>query len=227
MKRTTAKAFFVVTGVLLAGIVNLVVFMLPFARTGSFWAGYGFSMAALAVFILAGMLEFMQKGRKSKFYGLPAYAVVILYALLQLALGVFEMVFPFFPLPFSLTLNLVLLLLMLLGLVAAGAPMAVAAQIDAKAGEKREFLRSLDQALSALADKARDPETQKALRGLAEDIRFSDPMSGPQLQDIQREMLETVAALQAGDLGSPGAKAVMDDLRRLIGERNQKVKAMK
>jgi hypothetical protein len=136
---------------------------------------------------------------------------------LQLALACLNRL-PLPPAPFSLTLNLVLLLLMLLGSWR-GRALAAAAQIDAKTGEKREFLRSLDQALSALADKARDPETQKALSGLAEDIRFSDPMSGPQLQDIQREMLETVAALQAGDLGSPGAKAVMDDLRRLIGER--------
>ena len=227
MKRTTAKALFIVTGVLLAGLLNLIAFMLPFSRTESFWAGYGFSMGALVIFILAGILEFLQKGRKSKFYGLPAYGVVIVYVVIQLALGILEMFFSFFPLKLSLLLNLLLLVLILLGLIAAGAPMGFAAHIDKTTGEKREFLRSLGQDLDALADKERDPQLRKTLKSLAGDVRFSDPVSGPEAEDIEREIADAVKALKLGAAGSPNAQAALDDLRRLLGERNQKVRAMK
>lgn len=227
MKRAYANAVILFTGLLIAALINLIVFLLPLARDGSFWLGYGFSMGALVLFVLAGVTELLQPGLRSKFYGLPPFTVVLIYVLAQLVLGGAEMVFSFLSPLLSLLLNLMLLLLMLLGLVTAGAAVGVAAHIDRKTGDKRAFLQALEAELAAMAGKASDPELAAMYKALGEDVRFSDPMSGPGLAALEREIADTVSALKLSQSSLSSAKAIGAELKQLLAERSQTVKAAK
>ena len=227
MKRAYANAVILFTGLLIAALINLIVFLLPLSREGSFWLGYGFAMGALALSVLAGVTEFLQPGLRSKFYGLPPFTVVLIYACAQVVLGGVEMLFSFLSPLLSLLLNLILLLLMLLGLVTAGAAVGVAAHIDRKTGNKRAYLETLYAELAAMAEMAPDPELQQMFLSLCEDARFADPMSGPELAALEREIADTVSTLKLSQSSPASAKKIGAELKRLLNERSQKVKAAK
>ena len=230
MKLTKNKGMFFATVFILLAVFNVVVFVIPFIKGGGFWTGYGFSMLAMLLTAAVGVYAFNREGLKSKFYGVPLLSVVWRYLVIQVIIGLVEMGLDFIPIPFQyeIALNTVLLGVCLIGLITVEAGKEEIERIDEKIKGKVFYIKSLQADVESLAGRASD-DMKKPLKDLAETIRYSDPMSSPQLAAIENKIEAKAAVLtEAVDNANGGAiKALCDELQQLFAERNRKCKVLK
>ena len=221
------KLFLVVDAIALA-VFNALAWVIPFSRGGGFWTGYGFASFAIVFTAAVALYAFGREGLKSKFYGIPMAFVVLPYLVLQLLLGFAEMAVPAIPFRYEILLNGILLAAVLVGLVGAEMGRGTVEGVDAKVKSKVFYIKSLQGDVEALAARAGEPALAKDLRALAEAIRFSDPMSSPQLAAAESQIEAKAAALGAV-VGSDAAaaRALCAELLALVAERNRKCKLLK
>ena len=208
---------------------NVIAWIIPFNRSGGFWTGYGFSTLAILLTAAVSYYAFDKEGLKSKVYGVPLIYVVVWYLVIQLVLGLLEMGLYFIPFQYSMALNTILLGAFLIGLITAEAGKEEVERIDVKIKEKVFYIKSLQADVECLMDKTPDDIMKKALKDLAETIRYSDPMSSPQLAAIENKIEARVAVLAetVEKADSSAIKALCNELHQLFAERNRKCKILK
>jgi len=229
MKFTKNKAMSLAVVFIILAVYNVVVFVIPFARGGGFWTGYGFSMLAVLLTAAVGFYAFEKEGLKSKFYGIPLVSVAWRYLIVQLIVGFLEMILQVIPFQYGIALNVILLGVCLIGLIAVDAAKEEVERIDAKIKEKVFYIKSLQSDVEGLMDKAIDESVKKLLNDLVETIQYSDPMSSPQLAAIENK-IEVKASVLAEAVRKSDNEAVKDlceELQQLFSERNRKCKILK
>jgi len=230
MKLSKNKGMFFTAIFIILAVFNVVVFVIPFNKSGGFWSGYGFSMLAILLTAAVGFYVFDREGLKSKFYGIPLISVVWRYLIVQLIIGLAEMVLDFIPIPFQygVAVNTILLGVCLLGLITVEAAKDEIERIDGKIKEKVFYIKSLQVDVEGLADRASD-DLKKLLKDLVETIRYSDPMSNPQLAAIENkiEAKAVILAEAVGNADDDTIKASCNELQQLFAERNRKCKILK
>ena len=85
------------------------------------------------------------------------------------------------------------------------------------------YIRSLQSDLEMIAETENNQEIKKMLIQLAEKIRFSDPMSSDELEDIENRIISKVNELK----DCSDKQSVMKELDLLLIERNKKCKFLK
>jgi hypothetical protein len=229
MQITKGTGMSLIATIIVFAVYNVVAFVIPFPQGGGFWTGYSFSL--LAILMTSGVSFFAlgRDGMNSKFYGLPLVDVVWRYLVVQVIVGFVEMAFPAIPYRYEIVLNVILLGACLLGLIAVNAGREEIERSDEKVKEKVFFIRSLQGDVETLMDKMPDTAVRKTLKDLAETIRYSDPLSSPQLSALENKIDARIAELDAnverGDTN--GTKALCGELQRLFAERNRKCKLLK
>ena len=80
-----------------------------------------------------------------------------------------------------------------------------------------------------IVDKCSDPELKAAFQKLAEDIRYSDPMSNPCLFELEKQITLTVsnADVAVNQKDYANAMLLCNQAKLLLTERNKKCKALK
>lgn len=209
------------------GVFNVVVFVLPFARSGSFWVGYCFAMLA---FLLTAAVGFHSLGResiKSKFFGMPTVLVAWTYLIVQVIIGVLEMVFFALSFQYSIVINVILLGVCLIGLISTSIGKEEINRIDEKVKSKVFYIKSLQNDIESLVSRVSEPSLKKSLSDLVDTIRYSDPMSSPQLAPIENKIEIKAATLSDSISDRDMAKSLCDELQMLFAERNRKCKLLK
>jgi hypothetical protein len=231
MTLTNNKKMSLAALAIILAIYNIIIFIIPFNRGGGFWTGYGFSM--LAILLTAGIVAFAfsPEGLKSKIYGLPLISVAWRYLIVQLIVGFVQMLLDFIPIPFQygLALNAIILGACLIGLITVNVGKDEIERIDVKVKEKVFYIKSLQVDVEILVDKTSDATAKKALKDLAETIRYSDPMSSPQLSAVENK-IETKTAILAESVENSdieASKTLCNELQQLFAERNRKCKILK
>jgi len=230
MKLTKNKGMFFASIFIILAVFNVVVFVIPFNKGGGFWSGYGFSMLAILLSAAVSFYAFDREGLKSKFYGVPLISVAWYYLVIQVIVGLIEMGLDFIPIPFQygIALNTVLLGACLIGLITVEASKEEIERIDAQVKEKVFYIKSLQADVEGLASRVSD-DMKKLLKDLAETIRYSDPMSSPQLATIENKIEAKAAVLTeaVGNANGDAIKALCNELQQLFAERNRKCKVLK
>lgn len=228
MKFTKNTARFLVVDAIVLAVFNVIAFVIPFARLAGFWAGYAFASFAIVFTAIVGLYAFAREGMRSKFLGMPLAIVVWAYLLAQLAVSLVEMVLSFIPVQYPIALNVILLAAALIALIATDAGKAEVERLDAKVKAKVFFIKSLQGDVESLASATSDPSLKKSLKALADAIRFSDPMSAPELASIESSIEAKVATLRdAAGSDAGAAVALCAEIERLVGDRNRKCKLLK
>jgi hypothetical protein len=228
MKLSKNRLLLVLATLVVLGIFNAISFAAPFTRGRNFWLGYGFS--TLAVLLAAGMTLYAldREGIKSRFYGIPILYVTLLYLPVQLATGFVFMSLPFIPVYVTIITSALLLGLCLLGLIAVEAGNTELGRIDREVGKKVFYIKSLQSDIEGLAAGSRDGGLKKILSALAETIRYSDPMSSPELAGLEGSITEKAGELgrRIGE-GGGNIEELCGELRELLAERNRRCKLLK
>jgi hypothetical protein len=221
------KGLFLVIALVILAAYNVAAFAIPFGRGGGFWVSYGFS--TLSVLLAAGVTLYAlsRGGLHSKFYGLSLVSVALSYFIAQMALG-FIFMATAAPLWVNAAASSLVLAFCLAGLIASDIGISEVERIDAGVSQKTFFVRSSRELIEGLAAGASDENLKKSLKTLSDAIRYSDPVSIPQLDAIEREIESKTAALsEYMRSGNGGAAEACGELEHLWAERNRQCKILK
>ena len=225
MKLSKGQGISLFVAFILFGIFNVVVFLAPLAHTVVFWLGYFFALFALITISLTLVLYFGKPVKEDKFLSLPAVKTAWSYFILQTGLSVWEMIA--FPLPYlpALIINLVLgavFAVVILSLYAAADKIDKADQFKA---EKVIFIKQLKLKLDSI--ETNDETLEKAIKELAEDVRFSDQMSHSKLAEIEYELDSAIDELVDNTSNTEEALVLCAKATKLLKKRNAQCKMYK
>lgn len=231
MKKNSAR-WWVIWAVVLA-VYNVIVFAVPFPKNAVFFVSWVFSLIAIAAQVYVIRTAFYKgESTTSKFYGFPIAKLGVLYLIVQLALGLMFMALGFaltIPLWVPLVLYIVLLGAAAVGLISTEATRDEIARQDTKLKKDVSCMRALQSKAMAMVPLAKDASVRAALEKFAEEIRFSDPVSGAALEAAESDLSTCVDDLQQAVLDNDQEAALSLEKRAemLLAERNRLCKLEK
>ena len=229
MKKNTAR-WWIVLAVLLV-VYHVVIFAVPIEKTPVFFLSWAFTLVAMGLQVYVIYTAFYKgMGVRSKFYGFPIAKLGIVYLLVQLVLGLaFMLAGQALALWIPLVVYAVLLAATVIGFVAADAARDEAERQDTKVQKNTARMRDLQAKAASLVDLAQDDSLKQELAKLAEAFRFSDPVSGEALVEIESELTDCLHELQRaivdGDIQS--AISLCQRASIALAERNRLCKQSK
>ena len=219
-----------VLGILLIVFV-VISFVVPFAKTGAFWVAFVFGIIALAVSGAGCYLAFQNgESAKSKFYGFPIAKIAVVYAVVQILVSfVFMAMARILPTWVSALSSLILLAATAIGLIAADAVREEIVTQDVKLEKNTENLKELRVRASSIAGLCEDGELKQAAQKLADEFRYSDPVSSEATAHMELEMMQSLDELQkaVAEKNSERAAELCKQVSRALGERNRICKLKK
>lgn len=229
-KNTTTRVLLV--GAIALVLYNMIVFMIPFEReSAAFWLSYAFTMVAFGVVGIAvynGMLK--NPDAKSNFYAFPMIRIGLNYGVIQLIAGIIVMALGqwlawwLVTLVYAIGLGAVIVLL-----ISADATVEQIQTMDGQLKARVSRMRALQSRVIHLEGQCADADALKAVKALAEEMRFSDPVSSPAVAEAENELSAMVDAIQ--DAVADGEAAVIIQLcnkaSSLLAERNRLCKLNK
>ena len=225
MKKDTIRA--IIVAVIGLAIYNLIAFVIPFAHTAAFWVSYGFTMAAFVVVAASIYIAFVKNpDAKSRFYGFPVARIGLIYGAVQLIASLVIMVLALWmPWWIPVLVYAIGMGAAIIGLVAVDAVVDEIQTQDVKLKKDVSLMRALQSKISQMASQTDDA----AVKALAEEFRYSDPVSSEAIADVEADLAAAVDELQAAYID--GEKEAMDQLCRkatsLLAERNRLCKLNK
>jgi len=210
---------------------HIVVFALPLPKAPVFWLSYIFTLIAMAVQVYVIHTAFYHgEGIKSKFYGFPIAKIGVCYFVVQLVLGIlFMAIGTLTPTWVPLILYAVLFCAAVIGLVAADAAREEVEHQDVKLEKNVSTMRELRAKVDSIASQAKDSDVSQALEKLAEEFRFSDPVSDFSLTEIEAELSLYIDDLRIviRDHDKTAILSHIQKIRETLMKRNQLCKLSK
>lgn len=225
MKKDTIRS--ILAAVIVLAVYNLVAFVAPFAHTAAFWISYGFSFPAFAVVAISFYIAFLKNpDAKSRFYGFPVARIGLIYGIAQIVVSLVVMALAAITPWWIPTLVYAIgLAIAALGLIGAEAVVEEVQTQDQTQKAAVSLMRGLQSKVSQLAAQSEDEN----IRALAEEFRYSDPVSNEAIAAAEADLSAIVDELQNAYVD--GDKEAMDKLCRkaglLLAERNRLCKLNK
>ena len=219
MKKDTIRGSIGI-GVLLI-LYILIAFLVPFAKTATFWVSFVFTLIAFCVVAASIYIAFVKNpDAKSKFYGFPIAKLGVIYGVVQLIAGLIFMALGLWiPVWVAVLIYAIALGVAAIGLISADAVRDEIQRQDVKLKKDVSFMRNLQSKVCQMATQCDAPE----LKRFAEDIRYSDPVSSDALGDIEQELAAAVEELQAAvvDGDSESVAQLCRKASAVLSERNR------
>ena len=227
MKRGHAGFWVGIAVFLIAAVYSIILFLLKTSFDLSAWVLYGATMVA---FLLVGIQAIASARAGSGIVMDVSLGIVTaVYFGLQLVFGgIICMSFSDLPLTPVIVCEIILLaafLVVAFLMYAAQSSNAAQEQNDRKAVQK---IRLLESDIQGMMEEATDSNVKKALKGLAEEVHFSDIASLPGLDDVESRIAQNVAILQ-DELTDETADTLarIEKISRLLKERNRTAAILK
>ena len=206
-------------------VFSVIAFAIPFAHTTAFWVAYGFGALAILFQLYIFKASFAGDGdAKSRFYGFPIARLGVYYLVVQLIVSVIEMALArVIPTGGAVAINVLLLALAVVGCITVDAMRDEIIRQDTALKKNVGTMRELQSLSAALVGQCADASLKPTLQKLADEFRYSDPVSSEKTLELEEDM-----KLQLGDIqqalvegDSDGAKKLCGKLMGSLAERNR------
>ena len=223
MTKNTSRGLIILAIVL--AVFSLIAFAVPFAHTTLFWVAYGFGVFAILFQLYIFKTSFAGNGdAKSRFYGFPIARLGIYYLIAQLILSVIELaltgLIPAWP---AVIMNVLVLAFVLIGCITAETMRDEIVQQDQKLKKNVSTMRELQSLATSMVGQCSDEEMKSIVKKIADELRFSDPVSSDATAELEEDMRNQLADIQQaiveGD--ADGAKTLCQKLLSNLTERNR------
>lgn len=225
MKKDTIRGI-VVLAVLLV-LYILVAFLIPFVHTATFWVSFVFTLIAFAVVAASIYIAFIKNpDAKSRFYGFPIAKIGVLYGAVQLMAGiVFMALAAIVPAWVAVLVYAIALGAAVIGLVSAETVVEEIHIQDAKLKKDVTLMRYLQSKVHQMDVHSEDA----GIKALADEFRYSDPVSSDTIADAEADLAAAVDELQAAyiDGDSEAVAKLCRKASALLAERNRLCKLNK
>lgn len=222
MKKNKALAYAVLA--IIFALFNVIAFVIPTAKTATFWIAYVFTAVAFLSQIAIWKFAFNGANTlKSKFLGIPLVSVGSTYLFVQLIAFAVFMACPLIPGWVAVVVGTLILGISAICLIGTEVSRDEIGRVEKKVDEKVFYIKWLQTDVEMLAGVETDADTKVALTKLADKIRFSDPMSNDTLKALEAEIANKVKELKTAE----NKMAIITVLNSLLSERNKKAKILK
>lgn len=192
MKKETLRAIVVGAVVLIA--YNFAVFMIPCLKTATFWISWVFTLLSFAVggyAVYASMIK--NPDARSRFYGFPIARIGVVYLIAQVAVGgIFMALGHIIPWWLTTVLFAIGMGIAVIGLVSAESVIDEIKVQDETLKKSVSLMRGLQSKVGQMAAMCDEP----AIQTLAEELRYSDPVSSDAITEAEADLSAAVDALQ-------------------------------
>lgn len=225
--------FYAACWAILLLLFNAVCFVTPSSAGGylkfggAFWVGYIFVIAAFAGQLVCAYIAFQAANLKKLFYNLPLVTLSYAGLVLTLILGGAAMVIPNLPGWAGALVCLLVLGFNAIAILKAKAAAAAVSAVDEKVGRQTGLFKSLIAEAGALQLSAQSEPCKVACQKVYNALRYSDPVSSPELYGQEQQIAEKFAGFAAALNNSEKAPALAEELVALIEARNCKCKLLK
>lgn len=212
---------------------NVVLFMIAGFEdhTGTFWTSYVFTLLAFGAVAVSGYAtRYHNITMRDWIFGYPVIWHCTVFLVVQFVLSVVFMLFQE-DIDWGVAFAAQFLVLAVFAVMVISCFMSkqTITNVDSKIREATVFVKMLRADAELAAEKAADSAVRAAFKELAEQARYSDPMSNPVLADLEREI--TIQLAEARNYLSNGDDASAHECCKqaslLLKERNMKCKALK
>ena len=183
---------------IIAALFLVVAFVAPFDRASTFWIAFAF--ACLAIVVALGMNLFVimtSRSMTSALYRASIPAISIGYLLAALIVSLMFMGFTDLPSWLLIIIQVGLLAFGLLGLIGSQAGAALVENGEVATRAQTSAIASLRTQANSVLPFVQDAETRKALSGLCDKLRYTDPVSSPATAIIDQQLMTSMAQLNA------------------------------
>ena len=219
--------------IILLAAVGILFFVIPFEKTAAVWTAFVFAEISVVLGCALTNYAFSKKeGLKSKVYGLPILKLSYMYTAAQLIItlliiiadGVRDV-----PAWLPAAIGVILTAAVLIGVTMADSARDMIEETDAKIERKIQNVKAFKLDAYALVGACEDEDVKRSLEKFAEKVKYSDPVSDPALEEIEKKLSDTVEEIrQLIDSGNYEDTALkLNAADRLLDERNRQCKAMK
>ena len=205
-------------------LFNVIAFVIPTAKTPSFWIAYAFTAVAFVGQIGIWKFGFKESDTlKSKFLGIPIIYVGIVYLLISLVSFAVVMIFPIIAPWIVIIVYALIVGISAICIIGAEVTKDAIKDVEQKIQPKVFFIRELQADVEMLTEQEKDSDIKSALKNLSEKIRYSDPMSNENLSELEDNICSKVAELK----NSEDKTVIISEIDLLLTERNKKAKILK
>ena len=222
MTKNTTRGIF--TLVIVLAVFSVIAFVIPFPKNTVFWIAYACGVFAILFQLYIFKSSFGKEDARSRFYGFPIARLGIYYLVIQLVVSIIEIALSkFLPAWAVVIINVLILAFALLGCITTETMRDEIAKQDTKLKKNVSNMRELQSISSTLVGQCGDEEMKKTLQKLADEFRYSDPLSSEKTEELEADMHSRIGDLQQaitdGDI--EGAKSLCNKLLECLRERNR------
>ena len=214
----------ILTLVILLAVFSVIAFVIPFPKNTVFWIAYVCGVFAVLFQLYIFKSSFGKEDARSRFYGFPIARLGIYYLVIQLVVSIVEIALSkFLPTWVVILVNVVIFAAALIGCITTETMRDEIVRQDGKLKESVFNIRELQSISATLVDQCEDEELKKSLKKLADEFRYSDPLSSEKTMALEKEMQTRIGELQQAvtDDDTKSAKQLCDRLAGSLRERNR------
>lgn len=212
-------------------VFTVISFAVPFEKNSIFWFSWIFGVIAIAMQLYVMKIAFHNaESVRSKFYGFPIARIGIIYMIMQLVLSVLFMALAeIVPIWIPVILYVVLLGGGLVGFIGTDAAREEIEKQDIKIKADTSCIMTLRSTINTLSDQCHDRDSKKALTDLADEFRYSDPVSNAATKTIEAELESSVSELKKviTDGTNDQVMSACRKVSSILAERNMQCKLNK
>ena len=213
-------------------VFNVIAFVIPIPKSAVFWVAYIFGMLAIAAQLLFMNVAFSGKEDiRSKFYGFPIARIGVIYGACQLLLSLAAMALgAFIPVWVPVVVFVIIAAAAGVGLVSTDMVREEIEKQDEKLVKDVSRMRSLQSKMNVLISQTdAGGELKTALDKLADEIKYSDPVSSSATEQIEDELNFNIEELQKAivDDDNVSALTICKKTSGILAERNRLCKLNK
>lgn len=213
-------------------IYNILFWVIPFPKCASAIVMYIFTLVSIAASLYITHIAF-SKGEdvKSKFYGFPVFKLGVIYTVLQLIMGFVICIINFFatvPAWVAVVLSVLIAGFVAVGVITADNARDIIEEQEAETERVIEKVTYFRLDIESVVPMCADVELKKKLTAIAEDFRYSDPVSSDKLKKIEEEIENKLDELKkVVNTDTNAASEIADQLKLMLADRNRLCKAFK
>lgn len=211
--------------VIILGVFTVIAFVTPFFKSTTFWIAYVSGVIAIVLqtyFLSVSLVN--GKNAKSKFYGFPIAKLAVIYLLVQLGVSIIEMCLAkYIPGWIATIINIIILAIILLGCIVTETVRDEIERQDVLLTKNVATMRNLQSLAATLVEMSKDEATVSELCVIADELKYSDPVSSKKTEDLEYEIEVQLKELQQmivdGDITNVNVTCAR--IKVLITERNR------
>lgn len=213
-----------ITLAILLVVFSMIAFVIPFPRNAIFWIAYLCGIVAILFQLYIFKSSFGNDEARSRFYGFPIARLGVYYLAIQLIVSIAEIALSkFLPTWVVVILNVLILVFAIICCFTTETMRDEIAKQDEKLKKSVSNMRELQSISAMLVDQCDNSDLKNALKKLADDFRFSDPLSSDKTNELEMDMLRRIEDLQQAvtERDIEGAKSMCGELHSCLKERNR------